>query len=302
MNITDINIKVWASLLCLIFFTCACEDVIDVELAEAEPQFVVDAWLHDMEDRIPYVSLGLSQPYFDSSQQPALSNAVIGITTSDSTIYNLTYSPEDRLYFIDDLQGWRQEPVGQVFDLRIDIDDVSFTAVNVKNRVPEIDSIQQELRLDDPFVDDGIFCNFFATDLLGAGDSYWIRTFKNGIYLNKPAEINIAFDAGFSPNTDVDNLVFIQLIQELNNPVDENFAPQPYFPGDSIRVELHSISNSAFFFMELLRDQLLNSSNGIFAEPLANTNGNIISSDGSEVLGFFNVSSASVLEAEIIEQ
>lgn len=282
----------------------SCEDVIDVDLAEVDAQYVVDAWLHDMDDRLPEVRIGLSQPYFDSSFQESLENASVRITTGDNNIYSLIYNPDTRSYqFTDDeLSVWRAEPVGQTFALDIDVNDSQLTAQNEKFRVPDIDSILQELRTDDPFVDDGIFCNFFATDLEGVGDTYWVRTFKNGDYLNKPAEINITFDAGFSPGGEVDNLVFIQPIQELNNPVDENFAPIPYLPGDSIRVELHSISNSAFFFMEVLRDQLLNSSNGIFAEPLANTNGNISSSDGTEVLGFFNVSSVSIIEEEILEQ
>lgn len=282
----------------------SCEDVIDVDLAEVDAQYVVDAWLHDMDDRLPEVRIGLSQPYFDSSLQESLENASVRITTGDNNIYSLIYNPDTRSYqFTDDeLSVWRAEPVGQTFALDIDVNDSQLTAQNEKFRVPDIDSILQELRTDDPFVDDGIFCNFFATDLEGVGDTYWVRTFKNGDYLNKPAEINITFDAGFSPGGEVDNLVFIQPIQELNNPVDENFAPIPYLPGDSIRVELHSISNSAFFFMEVLRDQLLNSSNGIFAEPLANTNGNISSSDGTEVLGFFNVSSVSIIEEEILEQ
>ena len=247
----------------------SCEDVIDVDLAEVDAQYVVDAWLHDMDDRLPEVRIGLSQPYFDSSFQESLENASVRITTGDNNIYSLIYNPDTRSYqFTDDeLSVWRAEPVGQTFALDIDVNDSQLTAQNEKFRVPDIDSILQELRTDDPFVDDGIFCNFFATDLEGVGDTYWVRTFKNGDYLNKPAEINITFDAGFSPGGEVDNLVFIQPIQELNNPVDENFAPIPYLPGDSIRVELHSISNSAFFFMEVLRDQLLNSSNGIFAEP-----------------------------------
>ncbi len=293
-------------IICLLGLTMifSCEDVIDVELAEVDAQFVVDAWLHDMDDRLPEVRIGLSQPYFDSSFQQSLENASVSITTGDNIIYNLIYSPDTRSYQFtnDELSLWRAEPVGQTFALNIDINGSLLTAQNEKFRVPEIDSVLQELRADDPFADDGIFCNFFATDLQGVGDSYWVRTFKNGDYLNKPAEINLAFDAGFSPGGEVDNLVFIQPIQELNNPVDENFAPIPYVPGDSIRVELHSISNSAFFFMEVLRDQLLNSSNGIFAEPLANTRGNITSSDDTEVLGFFNVSAVSIVEEEIVEQ
>ena len=299
MSFDNTTIKYLFSFLFFAVLVSSCEDAIEVDLAEADNLIVVDAWLHDMEDRTPYIKLGLSQQYFDSSPQENNGSAVMNITTEDGTIYDLAYDTQSQSYLLSNLDGWREEPVGQSFELSISIANLELTAESQKNRVPAIDSIQQEFREDDPFADDGIYCNFFATDLAGIGDSYWIRTFKNGLFLNKAAEINIAFDAGFSSNTDVDNLVFIQPIQELNNPVDENFAPIPYVPGDSIRVELHSITNEAFTYMEIVRDQLLNSSNGIFAEPLANTNGNVTSSDGNEVLGFFNVSSVSVMSDEI---
>ena len=57
----------------------SCEDVIDVDLAEVDAQYVVDAWLHDMDDRLPEVRIGLSQPYFDSSFQESLELSLIHI-------------------------------------------------------------------------------------------------------------------------------------------------------------------------------------------------------------------------------
>ena len=49
-----------------------------------------------------------------------------------------------------------------------------------------------------------------------------------------------------------------------------------------------------------MRDQLLNNLNGIFAEPLANTKGNVIHVNGDEtVLGVFNVSAVSNAEITI---
>ena len=73
---------------------------------------------------------------------------------------------------------------------------------------------------------------------------------------------------------------------------------RPYNEGDVVRVEIHSISNEAFNFLEVARDQINNGDNGIFSIPLANTRTNITSEEGKAVLGFFNiaaVSSASIL-------
>ena len=273
----------------------SCEDPIDVTLDEAERLLVVDAWLDDIPGKDQIIRLSYSQPYFDSTQVSEINEANIKITTDSGVEYIFENINDGGDYRIEPNFTWIHEEVGTTFFLSIDLGAVSYTAAAYKNRVPEIDSIQQDFRESDAFADDGIYCNFFATDLEGLGDTYWIKTYKNGAYLNRPSEINLAFDAGFSSGSEVDNLVFIQPIQELNNPVDDNFAPIPWVTGDEIRVEIHSITNEAFFYMEVLRDQLLNSSNSIFAEPQANTSGNITSTDEKEVLGFFNVASTSFL-------
>ncbi len=277
----------------------ACEDAIEVELEESQGFLSVDAWLDDLPYTDPVIKLQYALPYFDSLTDNSVKDALVTVTTGKGTVYTFEDNSNIGEYILID-DNWDQEEIGESFDLNISVGSKTYTASSMKNRVPQIDSISQELREDDVFADDGIYCNFFATDLLGLGDTYWIKSYKNDVYLNRPGEINIAYDAAFSRGSEVDNLVFIQPIQELVNPIDENFAPIPYVVGDSLRVEIHAISNEAYFFMEVLRDQLLNSSNGIFAEPQANTTGNISGSDGNEVLGYFNVASASYL-TKVIE-
>ena len=74
----------------------------------------------------------------------------------------------------------------------------------------------------------------------------------------------------------------------------------PWIQGDKLRVEIHSISNMAFSFLETTRDQLLNSQSGIFASPLANTRGNIINETNDDIiLGVFNIAQVSSRELEI---
>ena len=277
----------------------SCEDVISVELDDTRGLLVVDAWLDDLPDTEPQIQLSLAVAYFDSLSNSAITDATVTVSSSGGNTYTFDNLSPDGIYTLNDASGWDAEAIGNSFDLRIEIGDRVISATSEKFRAPEIDSITQELREDEVFSEDGIYCNFFATDLEGLGDTYWIKSYKNGIYLNLPGEINLAYDAAFSAGAEVDNLVFIQPIQELVNPIDENFAPLPYVAGDSLRVEIHAISNEAYYYMELLRDQLLNSSNGIFAEPQANTSGNLSSSDGETVLGFFSVASTSFLSRVI---
>ena len=62
----------------------------------------------------------------------------------------------------------------------------------------EIDSITFRFEKGNSFFPDSYFGQLYARDFTGPGDTYWIKTWKNGTFLNKPNEINIAYDAGFS--------------------------------------------------------------------------------------------------------
>ncbi len=166
--------------------------------------------------------------------------------------------------------------------------------------MPEIDSIVQESRTDELIGPDGIYAELFARDLPGLGNSYWIKTFKNGEFLNKPQELNIAFDGAFDPGAQLDGAIFIGPIREAVNriPDEDNEADDiqvaPWNNGDSILVEIHSISNEAFFFLDVARDQMTNGDNTIFALPLANAQGNVFNVSGEEhPLGVFNVAAVS---------
>ena len=280
--------------LTILIIVYGCEDRIEVTLDEAPALVTVDAWLADDQNNTE-VRLTLSQSYFDSARVQGIDEASVTVTSSDGNVYNFLAEPGTGKYVLpDDGTLYFTEPVGTIYDLDISLNGVTYTATTTKNAVPEIDSIQQELRVNEPFIKDGIYCNFFARDLPGVGDTYWIKTFKNGEFLNSPIELNIAFDSAFGPGAEVDNLVFIQPIQELNNEVnEENFAQIPWEVGEEIRVEIHSISNEAFFYWEVLRDELQNSNNGIFATPAANTPTNLTASDDSSVIGFFNIASVS---------
>lgn len=278
---------IFISLISVLFFA-SCEDVVDVELNEGQAQLVVDAWLDNNSQR-QEIRLTQSAPYFDSSFAPIVENAEVSVSSDNGTSYEFQY--EGNGVYVHMLAA--NETLGNVgdsFELDIVIDDKLYTAESVMHRVPQVDSIVQEFREAEVFTDEGIYCQFYARDFSGLGDTYWIKTFKNDSFLNLPFEINLAYDAGFDSGGEVDGLIFISPIRELINENDIDGIPIPYVPGDEVRVEIHSISNDAFAFLEIMRDQLLNSNSGLFAEPLANAPGNVTHANGNEtVLGVFNV-------------
>ena len=268
----------------------SCEDVIQVELEDGGEALVVDAWLNTLEvDQ--EILLSAAQTYFDGSAPQGIVSAEVLLRRNDGAIFTFLHD-EGGKYIWPYASGGLGE-VGDSFQLEINYDGQSFQGQSELRRVPQIDSIGIEFREDELFFDDGLYAQFFARDFIGGGDTYWIRTYKNGDFLSKTQSINLAFDAGFDAGTGVDGLIFIPPIRELINELDEDLLQVPYEVGDEIRVEIHSISNEAFDFMEIARDQINNGDNGIFSIPLANTRTNISSTGGLPVLGFFNMAAVS---------
>lgn len=283
-----------------------CQDTIDIALDDAPQLLVVDAWLNNLSEP-QTVRLTLTQPYFSNKLSDGVSNASVMLSDDQGKVTSFEASG-DGYYTWTPTGEESLGEVGRIYTLSIDWDGKTYTGTTAMNPVPAIDSISQEFRVDEIAGPDGIYCQFFARDLLGLGNAYWIKTFKNGQFLNKPQELNIAFDAAFSPGAELDGLIFIPPIREAVNrfpdpDTDDNDEVAPWNPGDSIRVEIHSITPETFQFLNIARDQMTNGDNTIFAIPLANTTGNMKSSNADEdVLGIFNMAAVSRLGARIEEQ
>lgn len=281
-------------LLIAVFVYSSCEDPFDAQLEEAPPQLVVDAWLNNASEP-QVIKLSLTQPYLQNTFAEGVTNAEVVVTADNGNSYLFAHTGEGEYVWIPN-PGQTIGDIGDNYTLDILVDGKAYTSQSTMNDVPVIDSIFQEYRENEIFLDDGIYCQVFARDLPGLGDTYWIKTFRNDTFLNRAVEFNIAYDAAFDSGADIDGIIFITPVRELVNPVNDDGISQPWLPGDEIRVEIHSITNEAFAYLEIVRDQLLNSLNGIFAEPLANPIGNIESVDNDDVvLGMFNVAAVSTI-------
>jgi len=283
----------------------ACEDEITPRLEDAPSIVIIDAWINNKPE--PQVIKVLkTQEYFDNSIPPGVSGATVQVADENLKVYDFvetapgeyTWTPE---------AGETFGEVGLQYGLNVEVDGVMYNSISKLNAVPPVDSISFTFEEEDGPFPAGYFAEFWSRDLLGEGDTYWIKTFKNGVYQGKPSEINIAFDAGFSNGGSIDNLIFIPPIRFGVNSFeeDENGDFQaPYSQGDSIYVELHAITNEAFFFLSEVAFQT-NRPGGfaeLFATPLSNVVTNIIPSDEKvEVVGFFNVSAVSGKGKKLVE-
>lgn len=281
----------------LIFLSCwilSCEEEVELTLEDAPAVLVFDAWVNDKpEDQV--IHLSLSQPYFEDGLPQGVSGATIELTDDLGNAYSFTESSTGT--YIWDYEGTPIGTVGREFTMSVEIDGNEYTAQSRMNRVPEVDSVVFTYREDDDaFREKGYYGEFYATDIVGPGDAYWIRSYKNGIPLLRPFEINIAVDAGFSTGGNIDGVVFIQPIQDAVNPLNDDLDKIiPYVPGDSLYVEIHSISLDAFDFLDQMAIQTQRDGgfDEIFAEPLENLPTNIqrTSDDADEIIvGFFSTS------------
>ena len=172
--------------------------------------------------------------------------------------------------------------------------------------VPPVDSITYELLAASAFFPETYFAEFWATDLPEVGNAYWVRAYKNEVLLNEPGDISVAYDAGFSRGGSFNGTVFAQPIRSGINPFrqdEDNTTLPAYELGDSLYVELYSISDEAFDFLSQVAIQT-NRPGGfaeLFANPIANVSTNIVNTDpaGPAAVGYFNVASVSGLGVRI---
>jgi len=290
----------------LLLASFSCEDVVDINANFDKSELVVDAWLNQL-DTTQTVFLSLTQDYFQASASPAV---------TDATVTLLNDTKGTQIPFTHKGNGayeWTPQPgetigeVGDEFTLSVSYQDWSYQAGSQLNPVPPIDSIVYEVREEELGSPAGIYAQFYARDLPGEGNTYWIKTYKNGMFLNKPSEMNLSADGTFDLGSGTDAIVFIQPIRETINRIadaddteDDDTVP-PYAIGDQIRVEIHAITIPAFRFLGIAREQMTNGSNGIFALPVANSPSNVIGleADAPKALGFFNVAMVSALEVVV---
>ncbi|MEM8895763.1 MAG: DUF4249 domain-containing protein [Bacteroidota bacterium] len=283
-----------------IFTLMSCEDEIFPTLNTNDPVIVVDAWITNKPEP-QTIRLTRTQDYFIDQFTPGITGASVEVTDEDGLVYNFE-EKEDGDYV---WEPTTDRPVfgtsGKTYRLFVEIGNTTLQANTLMGRVPEIDSIGFRFEPEDNFLPDSYFADVWARDPVGPGDTYWIKAWKNGEYLSKPSEISLAYDAGFSAGGNVDGLIFIQPIRDSINPFDEDEDDDflsPYAPGDSVYVEIHSLSEDSFKYLTDVQIQTDRPGGfgELFATPLANVGTNIrINSNGGEetVIGFFNVASVS---------
>lgn len=284
----------------IVFALASCDEVINPQLEEAQPILVIDAWLNNAPGS-QHINLMRSQPYFEKALPPGVSGATVRVTDESGKVYSFAENKPGEYVWMpvgNEVFG----EVGLKYHLSVEVGNETFIADARMGRVPAVDSITFFVQPGGQFADDQYQAEFWATDPLEPNDAYWIKTFKNSEQLLKPSEIVTAYDAGFSKGGNFNGVAFIAPIRRAVNPFDEDAdgkIKSPYVVGDSIYVQIQSVTEAGFNFLNEVSIQT-NRPGGfseLFATPLANVSTNISNSNvnGSKVLGFFNVGAVSGL-------
>lgn len=285
------RLNIYITAIISLWMLTACEKVVSLDLPQGDPLPYVDAWLTDQPgpQEIRFLKAG---NYLDQTAPEPIGNATISIT--DLTInktYAFTY--QNGAYKHDPGASVKMGVVGHEYKLSVTYNGELFEATDKLNRVPPVDSITYRFKEEGAGEKEGFYATFFAVDLAGGTDYYWIRTYKNGVLNHNVTEM-VSIDGSYYENVS-DGLNFIVPIREGITSEDK-----PYQKGDVVRVLIRSTTRSGYDFLKLLSEQLTNG--GMFAKVLANIPTNLINKQPggqTKIYGWFGTTAESTLSKAI---
>ncbi len=265
----------------LLFFS-SCEDPIQVELDKGEPLVTVDAFIDNMR-KTQTIRLTYADDYFSQKASTGINGATVivkditaglnfNFTDKNNGNYTYSLSPTDTLI-----------KEGHQYELTVTHQGDNYTANSTAFRTTKVDSILVEYREAGAFGGEaGYDAGFLGMDRVGPiPDYYWIRSYRNNVVYNKGGDINIAIEGADGLGSD--GFIFTPQIARGILPGGTRIDKF-----DSLRVEIHSISEQAYYFLFQVRNQTTNT--GLFATTPENVKTNISTTSKTKVVGWFNTS------------
>lgn len=284
----------------LLLALTSCEEIVTLPSPVSDHYIVVEANLTN-QNKAQQIILSRSQDYFDQSSAPKIAGAQV--TVSDTLGNQFSFVEKVAQSGIYVWEPTAQQPTigktGTTFTLNVKWQNETVTAKAKMHRVPPVDSVLYQYdeasnrQAADGQPKNGYDAQFYARDILGAGDCYRVKTYRNGVLFNDPINLTLAYDAGFQKGAMTDGLMFIL-------PLRRSISPSLYQENDKIRVEIWSISEDEFNFYSQARLELNNA--GLFSRPAANIPTNIKNINPVSKLqgtGWFGVSAVSSLETVV---
>ncbi len=263
------------TILALAIILAGCSQEIDFDLNNEEHQrLVVDGWITDLPGP-QTIRLTKTTAYFANEPVPPATGAKVSVSDGDQTII-----------LLETLPGIYQTPdnfsgeAGKTYTLEINFEDQTYEADAYLDPIPPIDSVSHRFHRNQAG-DEHYDLFLFVQEKPGVGDHYMWHIYRNG-----------------EPQTD--SLKHVTFVED--DLVDGNYIANWQFdyvdaePGDSIKVEMWSISKETYeYFQSIMLET--DWRGGPFDGPPANVPSNI--SNGA--LGFFSASAISTYRFVIEE-
>ena len=265
----------------------SCEEKTEINLDAGTSQITVDAWINDKREP-QIIKLTQTADYFENAPSPIVLGADVKITDDLGNIYSFVDTDNDGKYLwvpgsLDTLAR-----VGHVYNLVVDYNGQQYISSTTMQPSVVIDSLTQYNEANGLSTDSVIRAEFWARDNAGRQDFYWIRTYRNGSFNNKPNAILTAQEAAFGNG---DGLIFIVPYRQGIN----DFG-SPFTPGETVKVEIFGINHASYDFLNQAQSQMING--GLFATPPYNVKSNIKNANVNETqtqfipVGWFEVSAS----------
>ncbi|WP_423146197.1 DUF4249 domain-containing protein [Rubrolithibacter danxiaensis] len=266
-------------LLIVLCLLCSCDDVIDVDVKKEQEALVVEGWLTN-QDRLHYVKLYKTIPFFNKPEFPPVQHAVV--TLKDNAGHTeVLEEAEPGIYSIR-MRG----RVGRIYTLSIQSDVGEYEAVTEMKRLgTSLDSVtyvykEKSVLYENP----GYYPLISGQEKKGKGDYLLLKIARNGSPLLSARDINLFSDEFVDGN----------YIKQA-----EVFLKDPLQKDDIIYFEGWSLTEDAFRFWLDIQTQLRNG--GIFSVPATNTRTNVVklTSNSLNVTGYFGASAVVAVDSRV---
>jgi hypothetical protein len=272
-------------------FFSGCQKVIPIKLDSGTSQLTVDAFIDDQWGT-QNIRLTNTGAYFDNVPNKPVTGATVDITDNQGHTYNFVDNTNSGNYTWTPSASDTLVRLFNTYTLSVINAGEQYQATSIAYPTAPVDSVPYTLKksiVGSP-LGNGIYtASFYAKDIKGMTNFYWIKSYKNGVYYSKPIDINISQDGSFAGGG-TDGLTFILPIREGIIPLTDSL-----FVNDSITVKIYAITPQTFFYLSEVIQQTTNG--GLFATPPSNVSTNIINvtaGSTSKPVGWFNIGQVSI--------
>lgn len=254
----------------------SCEETIALDIQQAEPRIIVEGLVTNQPGH-QYVKLTRTIPFGSKEQIPAVSGATVYVLDAYGAVFE--YEETEPGYYLPET-AFAGVP-GVAYTLTIEADGERFTAEEIMQNVPPLDSLSvredAEERADPE--DEGRFYEvlIYGKEPQETENFYLFKFYRNDSLFNNNGDWVFAYD----------DTILGGNIQALP-------APLYYAESDKARMEMYPITRQAYRYYQDLSSNI-NNDGGMFSGQPANVRTNL---EGG-ALGYFQASVLHVLETEV---